>query len=587
MLPTPLTARKAQITTDLLGPTSDGPAQNTRSRSSSRATDEASIPGSYQESEADPNEERDLLEPLKTPVQKTRAKGKEKHIPSSSIDLSLHPFYLGSPSTANPIPVVNNLESLIRLLTETTDGPKWYNFVRNMIDYDVSNFNHYSLMEADNTKLRGRVDKHKATIKAYEDRHTMTSNQLLENEERHTSTELQLQHARLIIDELRQDLGKARKELRTREREQSFPADTQTPATSSQAPVTSVTQETGPPDPAETSSAIFQQRHNPKPAAFSAHPLGGVTIPQTEYPKQVKWRAQGIDPAEKLTGTDKRAHGPWAYSVKGKFRTDAPLYPTESHKIDYMINQMKEPIFHFMISWAETNETGTSKELFTEIEHYMGIHNQESDARKLLYEMTMGEKETVDELYHKMFHLWNLAKIPEKERIDQFITSLRPHLSTSITNMRFISVREAVDEVRLTETRKRIINDKYAKTNPKTNNNSNNNLKNSQPSLNKNNNKQKSSGPAMDNANEKFIPCTKKPTGWVGVWYEPEQYPKKLEQNEKWELTRQGRCWKCRGSGHKAGDEKDGKTFCPSRKEKKVNVQKVEEVESSFEEEKA
>lgn len=549
MYPTPLTAKKARSTTDLLGSDLSGPAQNTRSRSSSRATDRASIPGSYQESEADPDEMRQLQEPSTTPMPKPQAKGKDRHVPSvSSIDLSIHPFYNGS-SSANPLPVVNNLEDLVRLLTKTTDGPKWYNFIRNMISYDVSNFEHYASVEAENSRLKARSDRYKSTARMLEERHDAIKDQLLENEERHTSTELQLEQARSTIDELRQRL----EHTQTQKRE----------------PIVQP-----PPIPPRPPVSLFQH-HDPKqanPSVQPAHLPQAVTFTHSAYPQQVKWKAMGSDPTEKLTGTNKQAYGPWAYSVKGKFRTDAPLYPSETHKTNYMINQLKEPIFQFMISWAETNENGTSQELFTEIEHYMGIHNQESDARKLLYEMTMEEQETVDEFYHKMFHLWTLAKIPEKERIDQFITSLRPYLSASITNMRFASVREAVDEVRLTETRKKVISDKYYKSNPKSNSSIN---------------KQKSSTPAVDSANEKFTPCAKKPAGWLGRWYEPEQRPKKLEQSEKWELTRQGRCWRCRGSGHKAGDENNGNQYCPVRKDKKVNVQKVEEVESSSEEEKA
>lgn len=223
----------------------------------------------------------------------------------------------------------------------------------------------------------------------------------------------------------------------------------------------------------------------------------------------------------------------------------------------------------------------------------MGIHNQESEARKQLYEMTMRKNETVDELFHKMFNLWQQAKTSERERIDQFVTSLRPYLSNFITNMRFSTVRAAFDEIRLTEIRKKVIYNKYLRSNPKINtsrnsqffqnkNNNNNKLRNFAPSDNINTNTNSNAHP-----NEKLKPCAKKSSNWVGAWYEPEEHPKKLEQDDKWELIRQGRCWACRGSGYRAGDMSNGKQVCLIRRDKKVNVQRFEKVQSAFEEEKA
>lgn len=558
MLPTPLTARKTRSTTDLPGKT-EGPAHNTRSRSNSRrAEDQVSLPGSYQESDVDPEE---------TPVPRARAKGKEKQGPAfTSIDLSKHPIFQGTSS--DPLPVVNNLEGLVRLLSTTKDGPKWYNFIRDMIAYDISIFDHYQQIESENAKLKNKTERYKDNFKEYEDRHKAISDQLLESEERHSNTELLLQHARQRIDKLNERLV----QLQSHEQEQEN--DSPEPVTfvkAANSGIQSRQPETFPKRPTS------EQITNPAPPAL---------LQSIAFPTQIKWKAQGSDPTEKLTGTDKQAYGPWAYSVKEKLDIDAPLYPTERRKVNYIIRQLKEPIFQFMVTWTETNEDGTSKSLLQEIEHYMGIHNQAADARKTLYEMIMGENETVDELYHKMHQLWKLAKVPEAERIDQFITSLRPYLSNSITNIRFTTVREVVDEVRLTETRKKMINNKYARNNLRNNASNNASNRTNQNSQNQNNNnKPRNSTAFTENPNEKLIPCAKKPTGWVGTWYEPEEHPKKLEDNEKWDLTKQGRCWRCRGSGHKAGDEVNGKQLCPTRKERKVNVQRVENLES--EEEKA
>ena len=57
------------------------------------------------------------------------------------------------------------------------------------------------------------------------------------------------------------------------------------------------------------------------------------------------------------------------------------------------------------------------------------------------------------------------------------------------------------------------------------------------------------------NANAKFIPTATKPVGWVGKWYDPEAYPQKLQDDKGTTLLQQGRCWGCRGSGHRGSDE--------------------------------
>ena len=60
--------------------------------------------------------------------------------------------------------------------------------------------------------------------------------------------------------------------------------------------------------------------------------------------------------------------------------------------------------------------------------------------------------------------------------------------------------------------------------------------------------------------NARFGPVVKKPDGWFGAWYDPVQNPEKINTDEKAMMMRQGRCWGCRGSGHRGADP-----CCPRR----------------------
>lgn len=194
MFPTPQTTRRSKSVTDLTGP-----AQNTRSHSSFKISDQPSISGFYQESEADHDKEE------QTPQPKSRAKGKGKAVHSSfTIDLSLHPYYTTS-SSRNPIPIVNNLEDLVRVLTHITDEPKWYKFIRNMIAFDISNFDQYAEMESQNARLATKVNTLKASIRVYQDQQEKVNRDLQDSEERY----LDLQYQLNLSKQRNQDLLKA------------------------------------------------------------------------------------------------------------------------------------------------------------------------------------------------------------------------------------------------------------------------------------------------------------------------------------------------------------------------------------------
>ena len=64
--------------------------------------------------------------------------------------------------------------------------------------------------------------------------------------------------------------------------------------------------------------------------------------------------------------------------------------------------------------------------------------------------------------------------------------------------------------------------------------------------------------------------------------YDPDPNPKKLEKEERETLSRQRRCWACRGSGHRGND-----SICPQFKEKKLNTTRIVEIDSDSESGKA
>ena len=74
--------------------------------------------------------------------------------------------------------------------------------------------------------------------------------------------------------------------------------------------------------------------------------------------------------------------------------------------------------------------------------------------------------------------------------------------------------------------------------------------------------------------NARFGPVAKKPDGWVGTWYDPVWNPRKMDAEGKTSMTWQGRCWMCRGSGHRGAD-----AYCPSQirnQERNLNAMATE-----------
>lgn len=81
-------------------------------------------------------------------------------------------------------------------------------------------------------------------------------------------------------------------------------------------------------------------------------------------------------------------------------------------------------------------------ELMDEVEHFMNIHLQESDAKKELLSVKQRQGESITQYYHRIRPLWQKAKTGEEERIEKFPTTMHPRLSGSLLSRDYDRVRE-------------------------------------------------------------------------------------------------------------------------------------------------
>lgn len=278
------------------------------------------------------------------------------------------------------------------------------------------------------------------------------------------------------------------------------------------------------------------------------------------------YEPRGTVPKELLTGTDRSAYAPWKYVIKEKLRLDAVIYTTEVARVSYALCQMSQPIFQCIHSWRYANEnTLTVKEMFEEIEHYMGIDWMVSPAKRELNTIVIKPGESVNEYYHRIFTLWENAKTPGGERMEMFLERLKPSISYPLLGHKYANMRELLDAARSIEY---INKNNITKNFPR---NENSHPWNANSSEASGSSPRESGGSAVaagaaaagakdksgrtSNVNAKFFPTSTKPAGWRGTWYEPERYPETLQKEDRSTLSREGRCWGCRGSGHRRSDE--------------------------------
>jgi hypothetical protein len=192
----------------------------------------------------------------------------------------------------------------------------------------------------------------------------------------------------------------------------------------------------------------------------------------------------------------------------------------------------------------------------------MGIHQLADAAIRELQSITQKPGESVTQYYHRLLPLWSRAGTTERERVKKFKTTLRPSLANYMWWKEHVTMREALDDARRIEEARAEINFQHPQT-PRGRGTGN------QTQLPTNQNEgfkpqRTSLKPAAANSprapsntprsRKDFPPVSQKPNGWPGEWFDPVEYPNKLTENEKVLLQRQGRCWACRGSGHRASD---------------------------------
>ena len=223
----------------------------------------------------------------------------------------------------------------------------------------------------------------------------------------------------------------------------------------------------------------------------------------------------------------------------------------------------------------------------------MSVHLQQREAKRDLQVITQRHGEKISEYYHRIRSLWQKAKTPEDDRVDQFLTTMSPNLSTSLLSKSYTRVRDLLDEARVIEDRKRDISYTHPRQQrgqpPRQPPGETTPLPTARPTFKidtkpseKDISRNRASEPSR--SNRSIAPTATKPEGWIGKWHDSENNPKRLTDDLKVQLQREGRCWACRGSGHRAHD-----SVCPQqgRKTNQVSIKgAVESSESELDSEK-
>jgi hypothetical protein len=118
---------------------------------------------------------------------------------------------------------------------------------------------------------------------------------------------------------------------------------------------------------------------------------------------------------------------------------------------------MKNPIFGDMQIWVAENRRVSFDDLMDEVEHYVGFHLQQRQAKKDLQTISQRQGEDISEYYHRIRTLWQKAKTPEDDGPEQFLTTILPGLSASLLSKPYTSVRDLLDEARIVEDKKKDI----------------------------------------------------------------------------------------------------------------------------------
>ena len=303
-------------------------------------------------------------------------------------------------------------------------------------------------------------------------------------------------------------------------------------------------------------------------------PLDRPEIRYAYDPTYANWRPRGKDPAKKLI-KDKEMYNPWRYEIDAKFEIDGPLFPSERSKVNYALTQMDNPVFDAMQGWVmDMGGSVSFTDLMDELEHYLGVHLQLKEAKRELLSIKQQPTEPVTEYHQRLQRLWHRARTNEDERIEKFKVTMLPSLSSSLLARNYTRVRDLLDDARQIEDLKKDILHYHPRDRPRRSATQGFGA-NRDPTLSTS----RIAPPAPASTrftaarhpprNAALTPTSKKPNGWVGPWYDPVANPKSMDDAEKDRMIRQGRCWSCRGSGHRSADD-----CCPmhSLREKRLHA---------------
>ena len=210
------------------------------------------------------------------------------------------------------------------------------------------------------------------------------------------------------------------------------------------------------------------------------------------------------------------------------------------------------------------------EDFYKQIEHSMGIHMLVERAEDELHVVTMKPTgETVDDYYQRIFKLWEQAGTTERERVKKFEITLKPSISHALIGQKHTKIMDVLDAAREIEHRKHQISTKFARDSakpfqkasgssgrtwgkggslPQAGGSSSAGANSvATTATSSSSGTPKGSGKPVNtstsaNPNSKFIPTSTKPAGWVGTWYNPKVYPRKLQDSKRTTLLQQRKC---------------------------------------------
>lgn len=289
-----------------------------------------------------------------------------------------------------------------------------------------------------------------------------------------------------------------------------------------------------------------------------------------------RYSKKGQDPPKKL-GADKNDYAEWSFYMDMKFRDDKPLFPSDSYKIRYGLTQTTAPLWSNMRAWLQDKDAQgirpTWREFLQEVESFLDVKHLTVEARNSVESVRQLPGEDVSTLFARMSSLWLQCSMPTHDRLRTFRQALFPTLQRAVALVGDATLRDERDLLESVRTAQHNLDlQRQANPQPPARTDRSNRWRNrfsstpqSLPFRRNHNNAPHRGFPTQQPSiavNAVSLPAPyagPKPAGWVGDWFEPNPTPGPLSQTERRTLQQQGRCFRCRGSGHSSFD-----SVCPN-----------------------